>query len=70
MSIPITFLDKSLLYVKVRGCVYSATTPRSILRELQWLPKELLDDVTCDVPKPVGDLLTSDENILCMYSRL
>jgi hypothetical protein len=37
-----------------------------ILRALRWLLRGLPDDGACDAMKHVGDLLTSDEHILCM----
>ena len=51
-------------------CFCSATVQRIILRVLWWVVRGMSDSGTCDVPKRVGDLLMSDEHILCMWSWL
>ena len=51
-------------------CFCSPTLQQTILRVLWWVPRGLSDSGTCDVPKHIGDLLTSDEHILCTWSWL
>jgi hypothetical protein len=50
--------------VQVIGCFYPLTVQRAILKALRWLLRSLSADATCDLPKHVGDLLTSDVCIL------
>jgi hypothetical protein len=52
--------------VQVYGCIYPLTVQRTILKVLLWLLRSLSAEGTCDLPKHLADLLTSDVNLMCI----
>jgi hypothetical protein len=55
--------------VQVYGCFYPVTVQRTIFNSLRWLLVSNADG-TCDVPKDVGNLLTSDVCISAYVSSV
>jgi len=51
----------------VYGCFYPLTVQRTILKVLRWLLRSLSADGTYDLPKHVGDLLTS---VVCILGHV